>query len=133
MRRMERFLQRTELAAGPGKRHAQPSREGWDPLPSRRHYEKRSMSSTAAIHSDVDRRRLGRRGVARAFSAFIVLGLIFFLSAGTIDYGEAWVYLGLLAGGTSLAFLRLYQTDPELLERRMRLREKEPVQRRIMV
>jgi protein-S-isoprenylcysteine O-methyltransferase Ste14 len=90
------------------------------------------MSSTAVIHTVVDRRRLGRRGAVRAFSALVLLGLMFFLSAGTIGYWEAWVYLGLLAGGTSLAFLRLYRTDLELLERRMRLREKEPVQRRIM-
>lgn len=64
---------------------------------------------------------------------FIFIGAIIFLTAGTLAYWEGWLYLAALMipiGSTGVYFLI---KDPEFLERRMRLREKESRQKTIVV
>lgn len=63
---------------------------------------------------------------------FLVLGLVFFVPAGTLDYWEAWVYCAALLVPFLFVLTYLLRTDPELLLRRIQLREKEPAQRRIV-
>jgi protein-S-isoprenylcysteine O-methyltransferase Ste14 len=65
-----------------------------------------------------------------------VMGLLLFVSAGTMSYWEAWVYLGIFFGASALTTMFLVRRDPALLERRMRggpTAEKRPVERLIMV
>jgi protein-S-isoprenylcysteine O-methyltransferase Ste14 len=61
---------------------------------------------------------------ARAWLALAVLtvamALLLFVPAGTVHYWQAWVYLGVFAGVSTLITLDLIRKDPELLERRMR-------------
>lgn len=53
--------------------------------------------------------------------AFVsVLGFILFTCAGTIQYWEAWVYLGFFGLASLCITLYLGKNDPALLERRMR-------------
>ena len=56
----------------------------------------------------------------------------FFLPAGTFAYWEAWVYLTVLLIPMVLILIYLLRNDPELLERRMRMREKEAEQQLII-
>ena len=63
---------------------------------------------------------------------FLVLGLVFFVPAGTLDYWEAWIYCVVLLVPFLFVLAYLLRTDPELLVRRTRLRENEPAQRRIV-
>src|SRR5262245_53108682 len=66
----------------------------------------------------------------------ITMGLLLFGFAGTIDYWQAWAYLGVYFGGSLLILLYLMNRDPALLERRMRggpSAEKEKAQRLIML
>ena len=66
----------------------------------------------------------------------MVMGLLLFGLAGTIEYWQAWGYLGVYFGGSLLILLYLMQADPALLERRMRggpFAEKEKAQRSIML
>jgi protein-S-isoprenylcysteine O-methyltransferase Ste14 len=65
-------------------------------------------------------------------AVFLVLGLIFFIPAGTLDYWEAWVYCAVLLVPFLFVLTYLLRKDPELLVRRIRLREKESAQRRII-
>ena len=65
-------------------------------------------------------------------AAFLILGAIFFLSAGTLSYWEAWGYLAVLCIPVSCVLAYLVKNDPELLERRMRMREKEAEQKLIV-
>lgn len=66
------------------------------------------------------------------FGMFIVvMGLMFFLPAGTIKYWEAWVYIAILVIPMIIFLLYLIKHDPELLERRMRMKEKETEQKTI--
>src|SRR5262245_2157371 len=77
---------------------------------------------------------------ARAWLALAVLaavmGLLLFVPAGTVHYGQAWVYLSIFIGASALTTLYLLRRDPALLERRMSggpTAEKRPAQRLIMV
>ncbi|MBN2091840.1 isoprenylcysteine carboxylmethyltransferase family protein [candidate division KSB1 bacterium] len=63
---------------------------------------------------------------------FIIMGLMFFLPAGTFKYCEAWIYLAILGIPMILVMLYLIRYDPELLERRMKMKEKEKEQKLII-
>jgi protein-S-isoprenylcysteine O-methyltransferase Ste14 len=75
-------------------------------------------------------RRTARR---RLLAAFLVLALMLFLPAGTLRFWQAWAYLAIFLVLVTGAITYLVKHDPALLERRMRLREKAPGQRRIVV
>jgi protein-S-isoprenylcysteine O-methyltransferase Ste14 len=65
----------------------------------------------------------------------IVMGLVLFVSAGTVRYWQGWVYLAIVTAA-SLTTIDLLRRDPALLERRMRggpTAEKRPVQKLIML
>ncbi len=57
---------------------------------------------------------------------------LIFIPAGTLDYWEAWLYLAILLVPMIFVLLYLLKNDPELLERRMRIREKETQQKQII-
>jgi protein-S-isoprenylcysteine O-methyltransferase Ste14 len=76
--------------------------------------------------------KLVRLVVFRYVIAIVVLGLMFFLSAGTIRYWYAWVFLAILFIPMFFVLLYLLRYDPALLERRMRTREKEVPQKLII-
>ena len=59
----------------------------------------------------------------------ILIGLIVFLPAGTIKFWEAWVYFGILFVPMIFVLTYLLKNDPELLERRMKMKEKEEPQK----
>lgn len=58
--------------------------------------------------------------------------VMFFLPAGTFAYWEAWLYITVLLIPMVLVLIYLLKNNPELLERRMRMREKEPSQKLII-
>ncbi len=66
---------------------------------------------------------------------FALIGVVLFLSAGTTDYWQAWVYLVVGAVATVLPTLAITQ-DPRLLESRTKggpMAEGRPIQRIIVV
>jgi protein-S-isoprenylcysteine O-methyltransferase Ste14 len=66
----------------------------------------------------------------------IVMGLLLFIPAGTVDYWQAWVFLSVVLGGAALITRSIMRRDPALLERRMKggpTAEKRPTQKIIMV
>lgn len=66
---------------------------------------------------------------------FAVMASLLFVSAGTLRYWRAWVFLAVYFGASIAISLYLIRRDPALLERRMRggpFAEKEPAQRIIM-
>jgi protein-S-isoprenylcysteine O-methyltransferase Ste14 len=67
----------------------------------------------------------------RFSAAFIVLALILFLTAGSLYYWQAWVYLGVLFIPLVYVVNYFLKRDPAFLERRMRVQEKERSQKRI--
>jgi len=69
---------------------------------------------------------------ARLLVFIPLLLAMLFLPAGTFAYWEAWVYLTVLLIPMVLVLIYLLRNDPELLERRMRMREKESKQKLII-
>jgi protein-S-isoprenylcysteine O-methyltransferase Ste14 len=87
----------------------------------------------AAVGSNQPKRgELMERVCLRVLLAILVLSGMFFLPAGTFAYWEAWVYLAVLFIPMVLALVYLIKYDPELLERRMRMKEKEGKQKLIV-
>jgi len=79
-----------------------------------------------------------RQNVKALLSVVILaagMGLIIFVTAGTIDFWQAWLYLCVFTIVSLLTTLYLIRNDPELLKRRMRggpTAEKRGAQRVIM-
>jgi len=80
----------------------------------------------------IDRRRLVRMVASRFIPGIIVLFAMLFLPAGTLAYWHAWVFLGVLLVPMAFVLAYLIRRDPALLERRMRLRERQGEQVRFV-
>ncbi len=63
------------------------------------------------------------------YALVVPILLLLFVPAGTFRWWEAWAYLGVLLAGSVAMAGWLFLRDPELLERRMRMREKERTQK----
>jgi len=77
-------------------------------------------------------RRLKKKIAVLFPAVLLVLGLVLFVPAGTLDYWEAWVYCAVLVIPFVFVATWLLNKDPELLARRIRLNEKEPAQKRVI-
>ena len=75
---------------------------------------------------------LARTAILRLIGGFVLLPLLLVAPAGTVAFWEAWAYLAVILIPLTLTMAYLLSHDPELLERRMRAREKDPAQRRIV-
>ncbi len=87
---------------------------------------------TKGASSDLNLKSFLRTVIMRFALAFIILGSMFFLPAWTFAYWQAWVYLLILCVPMIFLVRYLYKHDPELLERRMRMREKQKTQKLIV-
>ena len=61
-----------------------------------------------------------------------IVALIILLPAGRWDYWQGWMYLATLFIPMFAVLATFFKKDPALLERRMRMREKETAQRKII-
>ncbi|MFZ2055594.1 MAG: isoprenylcysteine carboxylmethyltransferase family protein [Candidatus Aminicenantales bacterium] len=80
----------------------------------------------------LDMARLKKTIVVRVVFALIIFGLIFFWPAGTFRYWQAWTYIAILFIPMLGVFVYLIRKDPELLQRRMKAKEKERRQKTII-
>ena len=64
--------------------------------------------------------------------AFLFIGLMLFLPAGTFDYWQAWLFILVLFIPVVFVLSYLLKRDPELLARRMKFKEKEVHQKLII-
>jgi protein-S-isoprenylcysteine O-methyltransferase Ste14 len=62
----------------------------------------------------------------------VFIGLMLFLPAGTLDYWQAWIYCAVLFIPMFFVVFYFLKKNPELLERRMRMKEKEEKQKTII-
>lgn len=72
---------------------------------------------------------LGRAILVRLGLGVPVLFAAIFLPAGTVDFWQGWVYLGVLLGMVTAVGVVFYRTAPDLLARRMKMRERETAQK----
>lgn len=81
----------------------------------------------------LSRGQLLRMAGVRVLGILIVLCLLLFLPAGTINYWEGWVYILVLFTPVLFVGSYLLRTDPALIERRMRTRERQAPQRMVVL
>jgi protein-S-isoprenylcysteine O-methyltransferase Ste14 len=79
------------------------------------------------------RRELMKTVSVAWIAGVVVLVALLFLPAGTFDYWEAWVYMLVILVPAVVALFYLLRTDPGLVERRMRMREREAPQRLVIL
>src|SRR6476661_1454916 len=76
------------------------------------------------------------RALRSSIYGFFAMAALLFVTAGTLDYWQAYVFMAVFVGGSTAITVYLAIKDPKLLERRMKVgptAEKEPTQKIIMV
>jgi protein-S-isoprenylcysteine O-methyltransferase Ste14 len=76
----------------------------------------------------IDTRELTKMAARRFVGAVILLSAMFFLPAGTFRYWQGWAYMALLLIPMGLVFRYLIRNNPGLLERRLKMKEREKEQ-----
>jgi protein-S-isoprenylcysteine O-methyltransferase Ste14 len=77
-----------------------------------------------------------RRALRSSFVGIVALAALLFIPAGTLNYWQAWLFIGVFVITTGVITVYLAIHDPKLLERRMNVgprAEREPAQKIIMV
>jgi len=80
----------------------------------------------------IDIKSLKKRAISLVFLIYLILGLVFFLSAWTIKYWQGWAYILTIAIPMGIFGVYMFKHDPKLLERRLRTKEKRKEQRLII-
>jgi protein-S-isoprenylcysteine O-methyltransferase Ste14 len=80
---------------------------------------------------------LSRRELIKKMAVRLVVGIpaifaLIFIPAGTFAYWEAWLYLAVILIPFAIMLVYLFRHSPELLARRMHMREKETTQSRLI-
>ena len=78
---------------------------------------------------------INRRAALSLLQLPLTLGVLIFLPAGTLDYWQAWLFIGVFFACSFAVTVYLARNDPALLERRMRAgprAEQEPAQKLII-
>lgn len=73
------------------------------------------------------------RALARFVPGLIIISGILFLSAGSVSYWNAWLFLAVLFVPMSFVIVYLIFRDPELLDKRLNTREKESNQKGVIL
>lgn len=71
--------------------------------------------------------------ILKLLSGFICIGLLLFISAGTFAYWNAWLFIILLFVPMIIVGTVLLIKKPSLLEKRLKSKEVEPEQKRIII
>jgi protein-S-isoprenylcysteine O-methyltransferase Ste14 len=66
-------------------------------------------------------------------SGILLTAILLFVSAGTIDFWNAWLFMGLLCVPVFIAGIVLMIKNPELLRKRLNAKEKEPDQKAVIL
>lgn len=74
-----------------------------------------------------------RRTWVRMALAWVLMPLFFLVTGGSLGWWEAWLYCVLLLVPMTLFVARMARIDPEFLERRFTMKEKERTQRRVVL
>ena len=68
----------------------------------------------------------------RVFFAIIFIGVLIFVPAGNIRFLNGWLFIGGIFLPMTFTLIYFYTKDPELLEKRMNIKEKEDAQKKYL-
>ena len=69
------------------------------------------------------------QALTKFLSGLLLVGLLLFLPAGTFDFWQAWLFIGILFGPMFIAGIVLMIRQPELLRKRLDAKEKQGEQK----
>ncbi len=72
------------------------------------------------------------KGITRFLLGVLLVGALLFLPAGTLHYPQAWLLAGILFIPMFLAGLVMMKKNPELLKKRLNLKERESEQKDVI-
>ena len=76
--------------------------------------------------------KLWLNGLIKYISGLILMGLLLFLPAGTLDYRGGWLFIGLLFIPMLMLGIALLIKAPALLEKRLNTKEKQAAQKGVV-
>jgi protein-S-isoprenylcysteine O-methyltransferase Ste14 len=82
------------------------------------------------INSNDFRRKILPKVFSRFFMGFVIIALVIFVPAGTIHFVNGWIFIAGLLLPMTFAMTYLLYKDPELLEKRVNLKEREAAQKK---
>lgn len=82
--------------------------------------------------AEVDIKGLKKAVIVRVVIVYLIMGLMFFLPAGTFNFWQAWAYLAVIAVPMIIFGIYMFNHDPKFLERRIRTDEKRKAQKLIV-
>lgn len=80
----------------------------------------------------MSRKKLILSAFTKYIAGLVMVGLLVFLPAGTVNYYNGWLFVGLLFVPMFLLGVVLLIKSPELLEKRLRSRESESDQKKVI-
>ncbi len=72
------------------------------------------------------------QAIGKFLGGLILVGLLLFLPAGTFHWPQAWVLIGILFGPMFIAGLIMMRKSPELLRKRLSVKEEQAEQRTVI-
>ena len=76
--------------------------------------------------------KLFMRAITKFVSGVVLVGLLLFLPAGTIRFRQAWLLMGILFVPMFIAGLIMMKKSPELLRKRLNVREQQSEQKTVI-
>ena len=73
------------------------------------------------------------QAIIKFSSGLLLVGVLLFLPAGTFDYWQAWLLIGILFIPMFIAGLIMMRTSPDLLRKRLNAREEEAEQKEVIL
>lgn len=80
----------------------------------------------------MSKQKLLLSALTKFIAGIVLMGLVLFLPAGTWNYSNAWLFLGLLFIPMLILGVVLFFKAPELLEKRLQSKEKESTQKGVV-
>ena len=77
-------------------------------------------------------KKLFANGIVKFLSGIVLVGLPLFLSAGSFEYWNAWLFMGILFIPMFIAGIILMKKNPYLLEKRLDVKEKQSQQKTVI-
>ena len=72
------------------------------------------------------------QALTKFLAGLLLVGVLLFLPAGTFDYWQAWLFIGILFGPMFIAGIVLMIRQPELLRKRLSAKEEQNEQKRVV-
>jgi len=77
--------------------------------------------------------KLFLQAIAKFLGGLLLVGLLLFVPAGTFDYWQAWLLMGILFVPMFIAGLVMLRKNPELLRKRLNAKEEQAEQKEVIL